>query len=197
MENNFIVCQNCGEKNPIENNFCQKCGSPLKEVPVQVKPVIKAAPTKNTKIGCFGIFILLIIVIVIAVSCNGNDTSSAPATPDAAAVTIVGLEQASFDKAVKDQIESINTDNVIGSVKTEVVGNSNAFVKLYLANTDSWTGTSELDQKEFINNLGTLMDAIAVSLTDGVTTGIETQIYSPGGIKLGTRTVWGNVTIEK
>lgn len=31
MENEYIVCQNCGEKNSTKNNYCGKCATPLRE----------------------------------------------------------------------------------------------------------------------------------------------------------------------
>lgn len=38
MENEFVVCQNCGEKNPNRNNYCQKCAVPLREIFEQKVP---------------------------------------------------------------------------------------------------------------------------------------------------------------
>lgn len=200
MENEFIVCQKCGEQNPSTNNFCSKCSAPLKETPIIAPAPAQTDPIKQKKKGkgcLIAIGVIIVLMVLISLIGGGDKTEVKPEATDPVTSTAVGLEAASFDKAVQDAVAAINTDNVISKVETEVVGESTAFVKLYLANTDSWTGTSDLDRKEFINNVGTMMDNIAISLTKDVVTGVETQVYSPGGIKLGTRTVWGNVNIEK
>ncbi len=41
MENEFTFCQKCGEKNTAENNFCQRCAAPLKEM---AQPAQQAQP---------------------------------------------------------------------------------------------------------------------------------------------------------
>jgi hypothetical protein len=35
MENEIYICQSCGEKNPVSNNFCQKCAAPLRSTPIK------------------------------------------------------------------------------------------------------------------------------------------------------------------
>jgi len=38
MENEFIFCQKCGEKNAVENNFCQRCAAPLAQSAPPAQP---------------------------------------------------------------------------------------------------------------------------------------------------------------
>lgn len=34
MEGEIYICQSCGEKNPVTNNFCQNCAAPLRSTPI-------------------------------------------------------------------------------------------------------------------------------------------------------------------
>jgi hypothetical protein len=92
MENEFIVCQKCGEQNPATNNYCKKCTAPLKEnlpPPPQQFQQQFIPPKKKSK-GCLIAVIIvvavIILIIIIAVAsnagksiptdANGNPTAS-------------------------------------------------------------------------------------------------------------------------
>lgn len=88
MENEFIVCQKCGEQNPATNNFCEKCSAPLKEnlPPVQQFQPQTVQPKKKGKgclmaLGVVGAVIILIIIIAVASNSGKPATTNANGTP--------------------------------------------------------------------------------------------------------------------
>jgi|GEM_PF-2397271 len=111
MEENIIVCQKCGEINPDTNNFCQKCGNPLKNImqsapqnTPEVKPEEQqkkkpgkkdAAPTesndtsevkpKKKKKGCLVavlVVVILIVIVAVATSAGGDKNTATTTTPE-------------------------------------------------------------------------------------------------------------------
>jgi hypothetical protein len=87
MENEFIVCQKCGEQNPAANNFCEKCSAPLKEnlPPVQQFQPQVVQPKKKGKgcliaLGVVGAVIILIIIIAVASNAGKSTTTNANST---------------------------------------------------------------------------------------------------------------------
>ncbi len=108
-----------------------------------------------------------------------------------------GIDPDAFDENVKAKMAEIDTDGIISNIKTEVSG-SFGYVSLTLADISTW-GNDETVQKEFINNMGNLMDQVAIiSVYEGTedTIGTQVTVYSPGGLKLGERSIFGNVSLE-
>ena len=129
------------------------------------------------------------------------ETSKAALTPMRTATPTPKLKTAIdpdvFDKKVKEKIAEIDESDLIGKIETQVIS-ATGFVKLYFNELSSWANMSDVERKEFINSMGTLMDSIAsVSVYPGTKTiATSTTIYSPNGLELGERTVWGNTKLK-
>lgn len=109
-----------------------------------------------------------------------------------------GINQSLFVKNVNDAITSFNEqDNGFTfSYKVQVSGMS-ATVDLTFSDMIVWSYSNEADRKEFINIMGNSMTEIASrSLHNiGDTHGTTTRFYSPSGMLLGERTLFGKVKL--
>jgi len=108
-----------------------------------------------------------------------------------------GIDPDKFDVMAKEKLDEINKDNVISKYNTTVYGTT-ASVKLYLSDLSFWDAVSDTQKKEFMNNMGNLMDGIAsVTAYPGTKTiSTSTTLYSPGGMELAERTVFGNIKLK-
>ena len=66
------------------------------------------------------------------------------------------------------------------------------------ADLDTWTMSNDIERKEFINILGKSMDTIAANnvYSSNDMVGVNTKLYSPSGLELGERTVFGKVKLK-
>lgn len=86
MENEFKVCQSCGEQNDVSNSFCKKCAKPLNgnPQPQQVQPQYippfqqPTAPPKKKGKGCLIAVIVVLVIIAIAISSGNTKDDSTP-----------------------------------------------------------------------------------------------------------------------
>ena len=201
-----MICPRCKKESSPDSQFCNYCGLKFSDIG-NSRPVYNAPikPKKNAK-GCLLIFAIVIIgiVVIAAISSNKKEATTAATSANTAqqqsATTEeikVGINPDTFHKTVMEKIKAINTNNLIGKIETEVYG-STGFVKLYLADLSSWSYTSDVEKKEFMNTFGNLMDSIASGTVYPGTESIATStiLYSPGEMELAERTIWGNVKLK-
>ena len=123
-------------------------------------------------------------------------TASPSATPEAKPEinSTGGIDAGVFDAQVKSEINTVDAAGVIGKVETSMDSENPdiAYVKLYLKNMVSWELT-DTEKKEFIHTMGAVMDDVGYFYNSKST--IQTEIYSPDGLLLGTRTLLGETKL--
>lgn len=103
MENQNIICQKCGEINPSTNNFCQKCGAPLKENLSSIQQQPQAAPQEPAKKkkgkGCLIAIIIavaIVIIIIIAAVVGGGAGKSSSSSGSSAVSDVKSSSKATY-----------------------------------------------------------------------------------------------------
>lgn len=79
MDEDKIVCQNCGTQNDPSNNFCSKCAAPLKGTPQVAQNVQPQTQKKKSKKGCLislAVVAVVVVIVIIAAIVNGGNTST-------------------------------------------------------------------------------------------------------------------------
>lgn len=147
-------------------------------------------------IGCITIIFLALIIgaVVSLVSPSApTNTSNSPAVTKQK----TGIDAVAFDKMVREKLNEINNDGLVSRVETTVYGETGT-VKMHLADLVSWSVSPDVEKKEFVNTMGKLMDAIAsiTALPGTETIAVSTRIYSPSGLELAERTIWGDVKLK-
>lgn len=195
-----MFCNNCGKECPNEAKFCMACGSTINIYQnTQVQPQVNPNPINqqlHPGLGCLAaIAILAVIGLIIWLPSKPSTDKNNQAQPVQTQKT--GIDAAKFDKEVQSKIAEIDTDRLIGKIETDVYG-SVGHVKLYFTSISSWENTTDTGKKEFLNTFGEMMDTIASNAvypnTESI--GISTQVFSPSGLELGERTVFGNVKLK-
>lgn len=138
------VCQKCGTKNVIANNFCESCAFPLNatattptpsqipqyfEGPVQQELIIK--PGKKRRIGCL-VFIILIplVAMIVGLVANNNsknqdpNASPTPTTSASAAETKANIGEQ--DKIVWEFFNKVKDahNNLMEAMESYAEGNA-------------------------------------------------------------------------
>ena len=110
------------------------------------------------------------------------------------------IDAALFDTKAKEAAESIDKYGVVGRIETDVHDNV-ITVNFYLSDTSFWTDAADIDKKEFIKNVGDMMEAIALDCrseeSKNATIGVSTVFYSPSEFELGERTIYGKVVLKE
>ena len=152
------------------------------------------------------------IVIVVLASIGGaSGKENAPVVAEPPMVTVavttptvapqkVGINEETFKPAVAKFFKDINAKKTgIGKLTAKVeVSGATAIVKVTFADLDTWTMSNDIERKEFINILGKSMDTIAANnvYSSNDMVGVNTKLYSPSGLELGERTVFGKVKLK-
>jgi predicted nucleic acid-binding Zn ribbon protein len=181
-----VICPRCKSENPDNSAFCNSCGKPLKN-----------KQNKN-KIGCLTFFVIAVIIVIAIAGGNKNSsTTSAGGSTQSTPQQKEGIKPEEFQNTVVEKLKEIDKDNLISKVESTVYG-STAIVKLYLNDLTTWSYTSDVEKKEFMNTMGKLTDSIAsISAYPGTdTVGTGVILYSPGGMELAERTAFGNVKLK-
>lgn len=182
-------CPNCHARNDNVFYNCYYCGRPL---PVRTSAKIFV----GVMVGA--IFLILIILAVNANLPKENISMNSITTTSTTVATKTGIDPAAFDKMVKEKVDLIDEHGLIGEVETNISFDNIGTVKLYLSDLSEWSYMADVKKKEFINVVGDVMEKIAgVNTLPGTESiAVSTEIYSPSGLLLGERTVWGNVKLK-
>lgn len=201
IKNATVLCKTCGAENHVGNKTCQQCGAKIKK--------------ERTFYKKWWFWVIVVFVGLSAIFGDYEDTPTKSSTntsvsdqrqtgtqvptqnPVKEEKAPDGIKPQEFENALKSAIKEIDTNGIIGRIEVTVTGGS-AFVKMYLSNIAYWDASTETGQKEFINGMGTLANNIAASnIYEGTkTVGAEVKIYTPGGVELGTYTLFGNVKLK-
>lgn len=68
MENEFFVCQSCGEKNSLTNNSCQKCAVPLTSKQDIQQPLLPVQPKSADRKKRSNSFLILGVIVIALIS---------------------------------------------------------------------------------------------------------------------------------
>ena len=113
-------------------------------------------------------------------------------------VAPTGINQDLFITNLNQAIATFNeADNGFTFTYTADVVGASADVDLTFSDMAAWSSTNEIDRKEFVNIMGKLMDKIATNsaYNNTDTVGAHTSLYSPSGMLLAERTLFGNIKL--
>jgi hypothetical protein len=125
--------------------------------------------------------------------------SPSPSPTPSASKSPSGIKSEEFTAAINNFIDTFNgKDTGIGDISVKVtVSGSTALVDFYFSDLTAWSNSNETDRKELINTLGNSMDSAAAhnAYSTKDTVGVTTTLFSPSGLKLASRSVYGTVKL--